>query len=165
MRDLSRAARDVLAHWDGLDDLPQPGDADADRANYVEMKRRVEALRCAVEAAGADPEGMIPTCLEVCRSRGWSLHWTARGAYLHLEASELIEAWRGKGKSTVAQEAGDVLLVLFSILGASQTPWAAALECARAKMVDLQTRPRYPGEEYSAVHAPDDGRLPHSEGR
>lgn len=96
-----------------------------------------------------DYEGIIQQALAVCAQRGWSLHWTARGAYLHLESSELIEAWRGKGTSTVAQEAGDVLLVLFSILGAAGVPWSAALACALAKMDDLKTRPRYPGEEYS----------------
>lgn len=96
-------------------------------------------------------EAVIRDCLSVCAARGWSLHWTARGAYLHLESSELIEAWRGKGESTVAEEAGDVLLVLFSILGAAKVPWADALRCAVAKLDDLRTRPRYAGEEYSAT--------------
>lgn len=104
------------------------------------------------KASGAtDIDALIPTCLAVCEARGWSLHWTARGAYLFLEASELIEAWRGKGKTTVAQEAGDVLLVLFSILGAAKVTWSEALAEAIAKMEDLKTRPRYPGEEYSVT--------------
>lgn len=113
--------------------------ADADAVPAMESMESMESM-----------EATIAACLAVCRARGWSLHWTARGAYLHLEASELIEAWRGKGTSSVADEAGDLLLVLFSILGAANVPWADALDCARRKIADLQTRPRYPGEEYSA---------------
>lgn len=105
--------------------------------------------------AAPDMEAVIRDCLGVCGARGWSLHWTARGAYLHLEASELIEAWRGKGESTVAEEAGDVLLVLFSILGASGYTWQQALAAALNKIDDLRTRPRYPGEEYSVSLIPE----------
>jgi NTP pyrophosphatase (non-canonical NTP hydrolase) len=97
-----------------------------------------------------DYAGIIRQCIDVCHQRGWSLHWTARGVYLHLEASELIEAWRGKGVSTVAQEAGDVLLVLFSILGTAGVSWDDALQAAIDKMEELKVKPHYPGEEYSA---------------
>lgn len=56
--------------------------------------------------------------LEDCRARGWKTDWSARGCYLHLEASELIEALRGKGDSTPTEEAADVLRVFLSIVGA-----------------------------------------------
>ena len=56
---------------------------------------------------------MTPTqaqrILSICKKRGWSLHWTHRGAYLHLEASELIEAIRGKRGDPIL-EAADVLI-------------------------------------------------------
>lgn len=52
----------------------------------------------------------------VCKAKGWSLHWTHRGVYLHLESSELVEALRGKGDTNVLFEAGDVLFVLMSII-------------------------------------------------
>jgi len=44
---------------------------------------------------------------------GWSRHWTVGGCYLHLEASEFIEALRGKGDPV--DELGDVLMVLLSV--------------------------------------------------
>lgn len=119
--------------------------------SFATPSRIASLVAAATRGAEDEMEGTIRDCLAVCAARGWSLHWTARGAYLHLESSELIEAWRGKGESTVAEEAGDVLLVLFSILGASGVSWVDAVGCARAKIDDLQTRPRYPGEEYSVA--------------
>lgn len=56
--------------------------------------------------------------LAACIARKWRTDWSARGCYLHLEVSELIEACRGKGDSTKEEEAGDVLLVFLSIVGA-----------------------------------------------
>lgn len=84
--------------------------------------------------------------LAMCKHRGWSLHWTARGAYLHLESSELIEAVRGK-HGTVLKEAGDVLLVLMSITEAQGIPWQE-VEAQAAKKCDyLMTAPVYDGEQ------------------
>jgi len=84
--------------------------------------------------------------LKVCHDRNWSLHWTARGAYLHLEASELIEAIRGKhGNPT--EEAADVLIVLMSITEHAGIPWDSVQSQAWAKVRDLQTKPPYFREE------------------
>lgn len=91
--------------------------------------------------------------LAMCKQRGWSLHWTARGAYLHLEASELIESLRGKGTSTPTEEAGDVLLVLMSITENAGIPWADVIAACRAKVERFKTRPRYAGEEYDPALA------------
>ena len=67
--------------------------------------------------------------LEMCKARNWSLHWTARGAYLHLESSELIEVVRGKNlkgftrESRIRDEAADVLMVLQSITESNGVAW------------------------------------------
>jgi NTP pyrophosphatase (non-canonical NTP hydrolase) len=65
--------------------------------------------------------------LEKCKNKGWGLHWTHRGAYLHLEASELIEAIRGKHGDPTS-EAADVLFVLMSITEANNIPWSDVLD-------------------------------------
>lgn len=57
--------------------------------------------------------------LEVCRRRGWRRGWMEGGCYLQLESAELIEALRGKGDSSPAAEAADVLFVLLSMLEAN----------------------------------------------
>lgn len=85
--------------------------------------------------------------LAVCKARNWSLHWTARGAYLHLEASELIEALRGKRGETVA-EAADVLIVLMSITENAGIPFAEVVATAERTVERLEHAPRYKGEEF-----------------
>jgi hypothetical protein len=75
------------------------------------------------------------------------MHWTHRGAYLHLEASELIEAIRGKRGEPV-KEAADVLLVLMSITQYLGIPWGDVERQARAKCDEMMVRARYDGEEH-----------------
>ena len=89
---------------------------------------------------------LIHQIMKVCEQRGWSIHWTARGAYLHLECSELIEAWRGKHGDKVS-EAADVLIVFMSILGAMGVPWNEVMERASDIVRALMVKPRYAGEE------------------
>lgn len=89
----------------------------------------------------------------MCKKRGWSMHWTHRGAYLHLESSELIEAIRGKNGDP-ASEAGDVLLVLMSITEYAGIPFSRVLELAEKKLCDLETKPHYKGEEFTP-HPPE----------
>lgn len=101
------------------------------------------APQAAPPAAGSLPADV----LAVCKQRNWSLHWTARGAYLHLEASELIEAIRGK-RGDPTDEAGDVLIVLMSITEHAGIPWGMVEAAARAKVESLKTKPRYAGEEF-----------------
>ena len=86
--------------------------------------------------------------LEVCKQRGWDLRWPARGAYLHLESSELIEAIRGK-RGDPKGEAADVLLVLMSITQNHGIPFTEVVEQAAATCQSLRTRPRYAGEEFT----------------
>lgn len=95
--------------------------------------------------------------LAMCKARGWSLHWTHRGAYLHLESSELIEALRGK-RGDPTGEAADVLLVLMSITEANGIAWEDVLaQCVRT-VAKLETKPRYPGEEFTEGAAASIGK-------
>lgn len=94
-----------------------------------------------------DTTALASDVLTVCERRGWSMHWTHRGAYLHLESSELIEAIRGKHGNPLA-EAGDVLLVLMSITQYHGIPWGEVERAARLKCSAMMVRPRYPGEEH-----------------
>lgn len=59
---------------------------------------------------------------KLCQKNGWDRHWTDAGCCLHLEASEFIEALRGKGNSPPEEEAADVLFVLFSMLHHNSIP-------------------------------------------
>lgn len=61
-----------------------------------------------------DLQKLADLALDVCNEKGWSRRWQNAGCYLHLEASEFIEALRGKGESTPEEEAADVLFVLLS---------------------------------------------------
>lgn len=89
---------------------------------------------------------MAAQVVAMCKKRGWSMHWTHRGAYLHLESSELIEAIRGK-HGEPDDEAGDVLLVLMSITEYAGIPFTKVIENAKAKLAYLEDAPPYPGEQ------------------
>ncbi len=91
---------------------------------------------------------LAASVLAVCKQRGWSTHWTHRGAHLHLESSELIEALRGK-RGDVLSEAGDVLFVLMSITEKAGIPFDHVVEQTRKNVDTLKTKPHYPGEEFS----------------
>ena len=56
----------------------------------------------------------------ICIERKWQKDWLGGGCYLHLEVSEFIESLRGKGDSTPASEAGDVLFALLAMLSHHQ---------------------------------------------
>lgn len=94
-----------------------------------------------------------PRVLEMCKRRDWSLHWTARGAYLHLEASELIEAIRGKHGDPLC-EAADVLIVLMSITENAGIAWADVLAQAEKRVGELMLKPPYKGEEKASGAVP-----------
>lgn len=55
-------------------------------------------------------------CLESCEKKNWSRTALEAGVFLHLEVSEFIESFRGKGGDPPVEEGGDVLFVLLSIL-------------------------------------------------
>jgi len=107
------------------------------------------------QTLSASGDNQLPgDVLQMCRIRDWSLHWTARGAYLHLESSELIEAVRGKHGDPL-KEAADVLIVLMSITSSNGIAWEEVLEKARSIVDELMTKPRYVGEEYGKLDAID----------
>lgn len=88
-----------------------------------------------------------PRALLLCRTRGWSTQWDARTAQMLCEVAELAEAIRGKRGNPI-HEAGDVLLVLASLLEANGIPMESALDEAHRKIDTLMDAPRYQGEHF-----------------
>jgi len=88
-----------------------------------------------------------PRSLLLCRTRDWSTEWDARTAQMLCEVAELAEAIRGKRGNPV-QEAGDVLLVLASMLEANGITMESALDEAHRKIDALMDMPRYQGEHF-----------------
>lgn len=110
-----------------------------ERAECKERKTLVDEIRAAV-----DPLDVLAAeVVEVCNLRGWSLHWTGRGASLHLESSELIEAVRGKRGNPTA-EAGDVLFVLLSIIQPKGITFASVVAALQEKITELKINPPEP---------------------
>ncbi|MCP5136061.1 MAG: hypothetical protein H6981_04600 [Gammaproteobacteria bacterium] len=89
-----------------------------------------------------------PRAVLLCRARGWSTQWDARTAQLLCEVAELADAIRGK-RGNPTQEAGDVLLVLASLLEAHGIPMESAIEEAHRKIDALMDAPRYRGEHFT----------------
>ena len=81
--------------------------------------------------------------LKMMEKRHWSLHWTDRSAYLHLEAAELAEAVRGKRGDTL-EESADVLIALLAL---SPHPLDDIIRLARVKVEQLMIKEPYAGEE------------------
>lgn len=69
--------------------------------------------------------------LAVCKENGWKRDRQHGGLYLHLEASEFVEALRGKGTSTPEAEAADVLFVLITVCAANGVSLEKALSHLR----------------------------------
>jgi len=102
------------------------------------------------KAATQPPNALPARVLSMCKKRGWDLSWSSRGVYLHLEASELIEALRGKHGDPLS-EAADVLLVLMSITENAGIPWGNVLEQTAVTCARLEVCDPYPGEERGAL--------------
>jgi len=117
------------------------------RANET-LHRDDELIDQAAHALKAGLGGLPAKVLAVCKKRGWDLRWPARGAYLHLEASELIEALRGK-RGEPTSEAADVLIVLMSITENAGIPFADVIAAAERTVERLESAPRYKAEECS----------------
>lgn len=132
-----------------LDEQHRVGDMLADRI-------RSFLLSQPPAQAGSERDDALELPAQVvvmCKRRGWSMHWTHRGAYLHLESSELIEAIRGK-RGDPLKEAADVLLVLMSITEYAGISWASVVAQAQSKCDELMTKPHYPGEEFQSLPSP-----------
>ena len=50
---------------------------------------------------------------QICKAMDWRKDWSRGGCYIHLEASEFIEALRGKGDPV--EELGDLLFTIIAI--------------------------------------------------
>jgi hypothetical protein len=108
----------------------------------------------------AQPPNALPArVLAMCKKRGWDLSWSSRGVYLHLEASELTEALRGKHGDPLS-EAADVLLVLMSITENAGIPWGDVLEQTAMTCARLEVCDPYPGEERGALTQPESEQIP-----
>ncbi len=86
---------------------------------------------------------------QVVKKRGWKKNWSSGGCYIHLEVSEFIESLRGKGSSTPAAEAGDILVALFAVLDHYDIPISDVVkntDKAITYLEGLEDKP-YPGEE------------------
>jgi phosphoribosyl-ATP pyrophosphohydrolase len=126
------------------------------------LKRIIKWLNEEADGATttAQPPNALPArVLTMCKKRGWDLSWSSRGVYLLLEASELIEAIRGKHGDPLS-EAADVLLVLMSITENAGIPWCdvlnqTAMTCARLEVCDP-----YPREERGALAQSESEQIP-----
>jgi hypothetical protein len=86
------------------------------------------------EIRAADVQNSLrEKCLALCKLRGWSLDWPTRSAVLHLEASELTEAIRGK-RGDPLDESADVL---FTLLVFSPYELDAIIKAMEAKIERL----------------------------
>lgn len=77
-------------------------------------------------------ERLADEAVEHCKRQGWSREWQKGGCCLHLEASEFIEALRGKGDPV--EEAGDVLFVLLSMLRYHKLNLREVIQAERQKI-------------------------------
>lgn len=109
----------------------------------VELGDKV--IQSAIEAERNRINALPTKVLELCKKRNWSLEWTVRGVYLHLEASELIEAIRGKNGNPLS-EAADVLIVLMSITEINNIKWNDVLKEADKTVSEMMTKPKYEHE-------------------
>lgn len=89
------------------------------------------------EAAAELLRRMAEDALGACVKRGWRTDWSARGCYLHLEASEFIEACRGQGDSSKEEEAADVLMVFLLLCGKYDVDFRAVFSWFNAKLAGI----------------------------
>jgi len=76
---------------------------------------------------------------DVCKKRGWKRDWLHSGCHLHLEASEFIEALRGKDGDP-ADEAGDILFVLLATVRFAGLDLKKIISMAQEKWVKLPSK-------------------------
>ena len=81
-------------------------------------------------------EDLIERSYKLYNKKGWSLHWADRLAYFTLEASEFIEATRGKGGDPV-DEAGDVLITFLTLITHDGVTLEEAVKAAHKKIDSL----------------------------
>jgi len=136
--------------------------AEAKHAQLLDVQKTLSEIEDALaspEAVTQPPNALPARVLTMCKERGWDLSWSSRGVYLHLEASELIEALRGKHGEPLT-EAADVLLVLMSITENAGIPWCDVLNQTAMTCARLEVCEPYPGEERGALARPESEQIP-----
>lgn len=79
-----------------------------------------------------DIERFSDEALKFAKDMGWKKDWIHGGCYIHLEASEFIEALRGKGDPV--EELGDLLFTIFSTCKYYNISIQDAIKTVRKKM-------------------------------
>ena len=87
----------------------------------------------------------------IAQQQKWKKDWANGGCYLHLESSEFIEALRGKGESPPAEEAGDVLFALFTMMGYYKIPISEVLHHLDRKIKIFETPKKSEGDSDADV--------------
>jgi len=106
--------------------------------DHGDLRDATTRLQAALEG-DTTPQGLADRALAICLEKGWGTDWKSRGCYLHLEASEFIEAVRGKGTDSIQEEAGDVLFVLFSFMNANGVTVEQALQALEKKIQAIES--------------------------
>lgn len=79
---------------------------------------------------------------DVAAHHGWNLDdWKERGCAIHLEVSELIEAFRGKGDESVLEEGADVLICLLAMMKSRNVSIAELWTQMQDKINKLEAEP------------------------
>lgn len=73
---------------------------------------------------------------EFTNKMNWTKNWIKGGCYIHLEASEFIEALRGKGDPI--DELGDLLITIFSVCENYDISIMDGIAAARRKMSEIK---------------------------
>lgn len=79
-----------------------------------------------------DIEEFSKETFKFTKDMGWKKDWSHGGCYIHLEASEFIEALRGKGDPV--EELGDLLVTIFSTCEHYDISVTEAIKAVRVKM-------------------------------
>lgn len=80
----------------------------------------------------ADISEFSKETFEFTSKMGWTKNWIKGGCYIHLEASEFIEALRGKGDPI--DELGDLLITILSVCENYNISITDGIDAARRKM-------------------------------
>jgi NTP pyrophosphatase (non-canonical NTP hydrolase) len=83
-----------------------------------------------------DIEEFSKETFKFAEEMGYVKDWSRGGCYIHLEASEFIEALRGKGNPI--EELGDLLSTIFSVCENYNISVVDGIESARRKMDKIQ---------------------------
>lgn len=101
------------------------------------MRQAVEAVALALRGYNMDEIDKFADEVYdfTVNEMGWKKDWSNGGCYIHLEASEFIEALRCKGDPV--DELGDLLMCILSVCRNYNIKPSDAMEKARIKMAEV----------------------------